>query len=336
MARPEADRKLGYYPVAPEALDFILPKLAIPPAPEAIALLDPCAGEGRAIGQIAAYLGVPDKNVYCVEIEPGRAASCQEHLPGAHVVQASVFHTHVEAESCSLVYCNPPYGYLPGGGQAELAFLSQATLALAHGGTLFAVLPERLTTERGFRTALIAHYEHIVIVPLPTLHRPNYEVFVLARRRETMVNPENLHWANVQGNPRLPFGLAPAAGPGLSFARVEYDDDALWRMLEASPLDARLNAPPEPLIARPPLALGAGHMALLLSGGRLDGLVQPKGEAPHVVRGTCRKTQVLADQTQEEGAKGIVTIKSVYSERMDLIVRTVDAQGIVRTLSSGG
>lgn len=335
MARQEADRKLGYYPVHPKALETILPRLELSASPAGYSILDPCAGEGAAVKQLADHLAIPDRNVYCVEIEPDRAAKCQEAIPGAHVVHASVFHTRIAPESISLAYCNPPYGNLPGGGSAELAFLSQAGAALVPNGVLLAVLPERVTNDKYFRKAMMAHFDTIQITPLPREYRPNWEVFVLAFKRPEYVNPEAMHWVNVLAPPRQFYELAPAEGPGASFQRAEYDDGMLWALLEQSPLEHKLAHVEETPIARPPLALGPGHLALLLSGGMLDGLITPPDEPPHVVRGTCRKTQVLAEEIESDLGKGEYSVRQVFSERMDLIVRTVDTQGVMRTLSSG-
>lgn len=335
MARQEADRKLGYYPCPPDAIDNLFLHVRKPDQPEACSIIDPCAGEGRAVHQIADWLGIPERSVYCVEIEPGRAQACQELMPQAHVLNCSLFHSRIQGASCSVVYLNPPFGNLPGGGMVEMAFLSQAVSLLPPGGLLISVLPERVTNERAWRVAMLAYFETIKIWPLPRHLRNNWEVFVLATRRDGMVNPERLHWSNHQAHPKDVFELPPAPGPGAVFVKSEFGDDELWNLLEQSPLEAHRVAPPEPLIERPPLALGAGHLALLLSGGRLDGLICPPNEPPHVVRGTCRKVPVVT-QEDEDVSKGVITIKRTISERMDLIVRTVDARGVMRTHSSGG
>jgi hypothetical protein len=79
------------------------------------------------------------------------------------------------------------------------------------------------------------------------------------------------------------------------------------------------------------LALGIGHVALLLASGHLDGLVQPAGQSPHVVRGTSRKREYTAGVTETENPDGSTTTKTTISERIELLVRTVDITGQIQT-----
>ncbi len=102
-------------------------------------------------------------------------------------------------------------------------------------------------------------------------------------------------------------------------------------MLSQSPLRAHLTALPEQSLPAPPLAIGIGHVALLLASGHLDGIVQPQGQPPHVVRGTSRKREFVADVTESENPDGSVTKRTTLSERIELIVRTVDRTGEIQT-----
>jgi hypothetical protein len=102
-------------------------------------------------------------------------------------------------------------------------------------------------------------------------------------------------------------------------------------MLAHSPLRAHLAAPAAAGLPSPPLALGIGHVALLLASGHLDGVVHPEGRPPHVVRGTSRKREYVADVTDTVNADGSTTTKTTISERIELMVRTVDRSGDIRT-----
>lgn len=104
-------------------------------------------------------------------------------------------------------------------------------------------------------------------------------------------------------------------------------------MLASSPLRAHLIAPAESPLPSPPLPLGIGHIALLLASGHLDGVVQPEAKPPHVVRGTSRKHSFVSDVTDTENDDGSTTTRTTISERIDLVIRTVDGSGNIRTFS---
>lgn len=104
-------------------------------------------------------------------------------------------------------------------------------------------------------------------------------------------------------------------------------------MLTASPLRARLRPPPDDPLPSPPLPLGTGHVALLLASGHLNGVVQPDGQPPHVVRGTSRKRAFVADVTEAENPDGSTTTRTTISERIELVIRTVDHAGRICTFS---
>jgi hypothetical protein len=104
-------------------------------------------------------------------------------------------------------------------------------------------------------------------------------------------------------------------------------------MLAASPLRARLRPPPDDPLPAPPLPLGAGHVALLLASGHLNGVVHPDGEPPHVVRGTSRKRAFVSDVAEAENPDGSTTTRTTISERIELVIRTVDHTGRIRTFS---
>jgi hypothetical protein len=113
--------------------------------------------------------------------------------------------------------------------------------------------------------------------------------------------------------------------------RVEPTENELQHMLAHSPLRAHLAAPAEFGLPSPPLALGIGHVALLLASGHLDGVVHPEGHAPHVVRGTARKREYIAEESETKNDDGTVTKKTVISEKIELVGRTVDLLGNIQT-----
>ena len=67
--------------------------------------------------------------------------------------------------------------------------------------------------------------------------------------------------------------------------------------------------------------------------GHLDGVVSPEGKPPHVVRGTSRKREYVADVDETENDDGTTTTKTTIAEKIELMVRTVDLSGNIRTFA---
>ena len=69
-----------------------------------------------------------------------------------------------------------------------------------------------------------------------------------------------------------------------------------------------------------------------MASGHLDGIVYPEDEPPHVVRGTAKKVEYVADvKIETDGDKSSTTI--IKAERIVLVVRTLDSTGALKTLS---
>src|SRR5438094_514842 len=101
MARSASRLKLGYYPLASGEGQRLCRFLEFP---QECAVLDPCAGTGAALRQIA---GEKQARRYGIELDSFRAMAAGRVLD--EVIQGSVFDTHCPVESYSLVYLNPPY-----------------------------------------------------------------------------------------------------------------------------------------------------------------------------------------------------------------------------------
>jgi hypothetical protein len=52
-----------------------------------------------------------------------------------------------------------------------------------------------------------------------------------------------------------------------------------------------------------------------------------------VVRGTSRKHSYVSDVADTENPDGSTTTRTTISERIDLVIRTVDCSGHIRTFS---
>lgn len=132
----------------------------------------------------------------------------------------------------------------------------------------------------------------------------------------------------------MPGTYAIPSGPRpCRFEKLELTQAELVCALESSRLRRLLQPPDDPPLPQPPLALGTGHIALLLAAGHLDGVVQPDDEPPHVVRGTARKVSYVSQVEELDNTDGSTTTKTTLNEKIVLTVRAVGADGTIRTFS---
>src|SRR5271166_6618654 len=101
MSRPFSRIKLGYYPLPIEEARNIR-ALLMSSAP--YAAIDPCAGEGTALLEVTSDTGA---HLAGIELDADRAEAANRN--GVTTVHGSAFECRVLAESCSLLYLNPPY-----------------------------------------------------------------------------------------------------------------------------------------------------------------------------------------------------------------------------------
>jgi hypothetical protein len=330
MARDASRLRSGFFAIPPEALDVALRWLK----PGAVAtVLDPCAGEGLALKQIGQALGVPEDRLYAVELDMRRGEACRQNLPGANVLApCSYFHTAITPRSFSMVYANAPFDDSSDGDRIETRFFINAYNLLADGGILLGVCPEYVIQRYDIRKAMHAAYDDLRVVAFPASVRKYQEVFVVARKKASSGMYRSLA-PGYNLTPRIPDGtytIPPSTGPR-RFEKTALTDEEVIDLLDKSPLKSFLKPREARALPSPPLALGVGHLALLLSAGQLDGLVKPDGEEPHLVRGTARKEKHLLDEEVTfEGNKRIV--KQHFTERIKLVVRCVTAAGEIVTL----
>jgi hypothetical protein len=331
--RLAAQMRGGFYPAAPEAIALAAAFLR-PPKHGPFAILDPCAGEGAAIEQLGHLLGCPASMTYAIELDDGRAEILRASLPEVHVLApANFFGCRANANSFSVIWLNPPFDHSYGGHRVESQFLQRATNWLMAGGVMALVCPEDVVGEyTEARRHFATYFEHCKVIPFPEQHRPFREVVAFGHKRSRVdvAGSSAVSWESVQAPQHFLYHLPSGNGPRV-FEKIEPTEAELQRMLADSPLRTHLTAPAAARLPSPPLALGIGHVALLLASGHLDGVVEPEGKPPHVVRGTCRKCSYVVGVTETENDDGSMTTRTTIAEKIELLVRTVDLSGTIRT-----
>jgi hypothetical protein len=372
-----AQVKQGYYPAPPEAIAGILRHLKIPdPPPDAkftredVNILDPCAGEAKALVQIAEGLGVSSGHVFAIELNASRSARIAEAYPNIRLLGPCSFEgTRITRHSFSLVYLNPPFDdQLDGGGREETAFLKQSIDLLVPGGILVLVCPvTQVFGKRRMCGLLDTWFDQIELYLVPDQCRNYNECVVFGRRRKTALSDELIveegiltnrgvrrcsavpiaelarlgeaqfsQWHSAEPDvatrksERDVWELPPSIAPK-RFQKTALTDEELERELARSPLHDALRQRNLSPLKRPPLSLNKGHTSLLLMTGMLDGYVP--SNPPHVVRGLTSKVEKLHRTEQHETPSGDAVMKQVFSESPIPVVRAVWPDGIIRTFS---
>jgi hypothetical protein len=369
--------KQGYFPAPPVAITGILQHLKIPDPPpdskfnrEDINILDPCAGEGKALVQLAEGLGVSNGHVFEIELNATRATRIAEAYPDVRLLGPCSFEaTRISRHSFSLVYLNPPFDdEFGGGGREEVKFLRQAIDLLVPGGILVLICPvNQVYGSYEMCSLLDTWFERIELYLFPDDCRSFRECVVFGRRRKTAL-PDTQSYdhgvlisRDIRRCSAAPFAqLARLGEPQFSewnrgcpdpdsrktaidvwdlpfssgpkrFQKTALTDEELERELARSPLYESLRERVLRPIKRPPLSLNKGHTSLLLLTGMLDGYVP--SSPPHVVRGFTSKVEKLTRTESHETPSGDAVTKQFFAESPIPVVRAVWSDGIIRTFS---
>jgi predicted RNA methylase len=328
--------RAGFYPASPEVIARYVGCLK--PSSGPFAILDPCAGTGDAIAQIAEALGAPA--VHAIEVDAGRGNELVANLPHLQALAPADFmQTDIEFGAFSFCWLNPPFDDEIGGSRrVEYSFLVRATSLLVPGGIIALVMPSKqLLRNDQIKDHFMSRYKNVSLAPFPSEFRHYDECIVTAIKRAAPVSRDEIPlWTTFAVDlGQLPsYELPPSDGPK-RFAKSGFTEAETLAALASSPLLRVTEPVPCGNVATPPLPLTNGHKAMMLTSGLLDGIVRPPGEEPHLVRGVATKTKYIAEETSDENAAGVVTTKTVFSERIDLTVRIAYQDGTLLTLTNG-
>jgi len=330
--RLAARERAGFYPAPEQAVAHVATFLVPPQGPWS--LIDPCAGRGAAARQLAEILRCPPSQQFIVELDEERGRECHAVFPeGKVLAPCSFFGAHISLNSVSLAFVNSPFDSSYDHERVEVAFLRRATEILTPLGVMAFVCPEKQADEyTDVREFFKEWYTDIQTVPFPPDARPFNEVVVFGVKRKQPVSRYTVKWEEIQAPPGHQYHIPPGSGPK-TFKKSDPTEPELRAALSASPLRARMQAPSAGKLGRPPLPVSKGHTVLLLAAGNLDGVVQPEGKPPHVVRGTSRKRDFLQSCTTTENEDGTETTRKVFSQKISLVVRTVGLDGVIRTFN---
>ena len=264
--------KLGYFPLPIEEARNIR-ALLVPSGP--YAAIDPCAGDGTALIEITKDSGACLADI---ELDADRAAVAADK--GITTVHGSAFECRVLAETCSLLYLNPPYDSEFGphsNKRMELVFLEHCYRWLTSEGVLVFVVPAPAvgTCAR----LLAAQFDRISVFRLqhPESVRFN-QVVLFGRRKKAHLRGEPKgaeELLRIAYKPQLlpvlnhevsePYAIPPSPPATITYTGLPLDEieDALQRSAAMQNARGILVRKQQKMTGRPVTPLHKGHVGTI-------------------------------------------------------------------------
>jgi len=298
--------KLGYFPLPIEEAQRMR-ALLVASAP--YAAVDPCAGDGTALVELTKNSGA---QLAGIELDADRAAAAA--AKGVATIHGSAFECKVLAESCSLLYLNPPYDCEFGphsNKRMELVFLEHCYRWVAAEGVLVFVVPAPAvgTCAR----LLTAQFDRVCVFRLqhPESVRFN-QVVVFGRRKKAHLRgepkgadellriaykPQLLPVLNQEVGER--YAIPPSSPATITYTGLPLDEieDALQRSAAMQNARGILVRKHQKMSGRPVTPLHKGHVGLLACSGMLNGFFG-EGDMRHIAHWRSVKH---VDEFNEEG-----------------------------------
>lgn len=320
--------KAGYYPTDEVTLERCLS--AVAPCDGTICILDPCAGEGSAIAEVAHCLGRDQVRAYAVEYDRERAQHARKMVD--FCLYSDLMDTLISRQSFGLLWLNPPYGDLAKGElqgyefrgrpRLEKLFYQRSLPLLQYRGVLIYIIPSYVLDSelvgwlsRHFTNVQIYRaaddtFRQVVIFGIRTRQRDlatadsraAHEHLLAASENDSLIPELPADWLG------LPYMIpANRSGPE-HFYRVSVEPEqfaqevhrlgGLWHSI-----DSHFRATQQTM--RPPArALSKWHLSLALAAGCISGVVRSASGRRLVVRGATHKEKVTHSEftTQADGS----------------------------------
>ncbi len=342
--RLAASIKMGYYPTPPEITDYLQTRIdfAVPKT----TCLDPCAGTGLALKEIAPANAL----TYGIEPEPERFRQASELLN--QVLNCSLEDTTIAHNSFGLLLLNPPYDqhydndrdimeseiWKKTHGKTirkEILFVRRTLPYLAPNGLLILIVPEHILDKNlnEYLTSRLASFE---AYRFPEELYPEFrQIIVIGNKRPDKPQPSAGMIELREWNERLyePLTL-PAASPVKLFRANRLSEEQVEELLR-NHKDLRESLYPADkrsmIEGQPPLPLHLGHLSLMLAAGKINGMMLPGTSKRHIVRGSVRKKQTIS-QTSEDTEHGTTTTTRIR-DSYAISVKLLHPNGLIEILT---
>jgi len=339
--------KGGFYEFPPDFLPSVASLFA--PAADSGRLLDPCAGEGRALQHLSAAWRLTP---YANELDTERAAACQALFGPIQAVQGDLYTLRASLGSFPAIWLNPPYTWDMASSddkRRELGMLKHSWKWLTLGGwMMWVVYAHHVTPDAA--SFLAKHCRSVEVWRLPGLHLGEYVHVVVVAQEGTppedpalfaqhilqdATNPREL---TVSDTPRYTFP-SPRTKQRFVFAPKVITPELALQAVQADGAQfgagfQRLLAPPPPVedvhpIVRP----RGGQLALVLAAGLFNGIVVQSQEGRAAVRSTVESVEQLVEGVEIDEADETTTEREVYRTRPQVTITLLNERGQITDMS---
>lgn len=340
MARLASQSKGGFYATPPEEMALVCQRLRVK-AGANLNLLDPCAGEGEALRQMAEALAQAGAcpETYGVELEIERAQKAKALL--GRVVKGGYEWLRASNGVFSALWLNPPYDLGANGERIEVTFLRDLTAPnkyLQNGGLLMLCIPQHVLAPAAPYLAI--RFRDVRVYRFTDRNYPVFKQVIVFGYREKMGGPEakrTREWLQQlgQAGPEallpldagdgIKFTVPAARGPVTLFRGSVFDPEEVisdvegsggWEEIGNMMLPAFLAHRTE--LKNPLLPLKLPHVAIAISARAVDGNM-----GTHILEGVTKKVVDQQDITDEKGTTTILK-----TERHVTTVRVFSPEGV--------
>lgn len=325
--------KAGFYPTDIPNVERIAQALELANPNQLTRVIDPCAGEGIALSNIAKAIGQQQVETYAVEYEQNRTAEAATLTN--YCLRSNLFGTIISAKCFGLLFLNPPYGDIApdpniarflveseGRKRLEKEFYQHSLAYLQYGGVLVFIIPHTVLDEQMARW-IATHYSEIRIYEAVDKQFKQVVIFGVRIRSNDIKRDErenNIKRLQAIYNGEINVEELPEVWP---FEPEQFTEEinrikGLWP-------EFKLRLKLMQSASRAPLTkLSDWHLSLALAAWEIHGVVQsPISGRVLAIRGDTYKVKKRHTEYTDDG-KGSVSEQLILTDKFVPTIKAWD------------
>lgn len=346
--------KGGFYPLPLEMTKYIASSVVTNDGGELKRILDPCAGNGAALIDLAKKL---EFRPYACELHNERASetirgiSEIEGCDASNAIQDSYLNIRTERRSFHALYLNPPYDYDKESGREEYTWLKKLNALLGDGGLLIWIIPEKVIADRNVRRFLASWYYDMAAYRFVGESYDTFkQIVVYGRKRATQVKAISRIQTNIKQLSELHANLPehPFFGtPLYDLSDVRISTKFFFYGLHPTPeaIKVELNShgvqvrddfihamkPAVKVLLDPLTTMKVGHIASTISAGHINNEKIETEDGDVIIKGSVYNQPITRTSSEDvKGGKTKTRTVTVFDPRA--VITTIDEKGVIDKL----